>query len=129
MTQSAFFVFMHMGSPGGSDPKSMANIALGGMAGGFNVLATGGRLGFALGWHFGWNISMGNIFGLSTSGIPISGTFVAVAPHPEKEKYHGGVFGPEGGFFAPFGYGLGIVLLLMLYGIPDGNMSPGVSSK
>jgi hypothetical protein len=129
IAESALFVFMHIGSPGGNDIKSMANIALGGMAGGLNVLVTGGRLGFSLGWHFGWNISMGNIFGLSTSGIPISGTFVAVAPHPEKERFHGGVFGPEGGLLAPFGYGLGILLLLMLYGVPDGNLTPAAASR
>ena len=50
------------------------NIFVGGMAGGLNVLLTG-RLGFALGWHFGWNISMGNVFGRSTSGIPISASW------------------------------------------------------
>jgi hypothetical protein len=59
----------------------MLNIFIGGLAGGLNVLCTG-NLGFSLGWHFGWNISMGNVFGLSTSGIPISATFISVLPHP-----------------------------------------------
>lgn len=35
------------------------------------MLFTGGRLGFALGWHFGWNISMGN------AGPPEGGGAVA----------------------------------------------------
>merc|ERR1719213_1019303 len=109
--QSLFFVLMHLPPPGGTRPLSMLNIFIGGMAGGLNVLLTGGRLGFSLGWHFGWNISMGNVFGLSTSGIPISATFVAVAPHPKKQAYHGGVFGPEGGVVAPAAYGLGVLLL------------------
>ncbi|CAE7426039.1 RPS15 [Symbiodinium natans] len=87
--ESVFFVLMHLPSPGGTRPLSMINIFVGGMAGGLNVLLTGGRLGFALGWHFGWNISMGNVFGRSTSGIPISATFISVLPHPEKETYHG----------------------------------------
>eukprot|EP00971_Amphidinium_carterae_P049429 973794-Amphidinium_carterae.1 len=110
---------MHLNSPGGARPQSMVNIFVGGMAGGLNVLLASGQLGFALGWHFGWNISMGNIFGLSTSGIPISATVVAVAPHPEKEALHGGVFGPEGGVVAPAAYSLGIGLALLIYGWPQ----------
>lgn len=117
--QSGFFVMLHLASPGGMRLQSMTNIFVGGMAGGLGVLFTGGRLGFSLGWHFGWNISMGNVFGLSTSGIPISATFVAVAPLPGKAHLHGGVFGPEGGMMAPVSYLLGVVLLGLIYGIPD----------
>lgn len=123
VAESLFFVVMHLQSPGGTEFQSMLNIFIGGMAGGLNVLFTGGRLGFALGWHFGWNISMGNIFGLSTSGIPISATFISVAPHPEKTRLHGGVFGPEGGVVSAFAYGLGIVLLALVYGLPDGTVN------
>merc|ERR1719221_2471236 len=123
--QSAFFVIMHLPSPGGMRWQSMINIFVGGMAGGLNVLFTGGRLGFALGWHFGWNISMGNVFGLSTSGIPISATFISVAPHPEKQALHGGVFGPEGGLVSPVAYFLGIVLLFLIYGMPTGMLELG----
>lgn len=119
VAQSLFFVAMHLASPGGAQTQSMINIFVGGISGGLNVLFTGGRLGFALGWHFGWNITMGNVFGLSTSGIPISGTFVAVAPHPKKEAMHGGVFGPEGGWVSPVAYLLGIVLLVLTYGAPE----------
>jgi len=122
VVESAFFVVMHLQSPGGTELKSMINIFLGGLAGGLNVLFTGGRLGFTLGWHFGWNIAMGNVFGLSTSGIPISATFVSVAPHPEKRRLHGGVFGPEGGFVSPFAYALGIALLWLVYGFPKGGI-------
>eukprot|EP00930_Biecheleria_cincta_P032076 TRINITY_DN22256_c0_g1_i1.p1 TRINITY_DN22256_c0_g1~~TRINITY_DN22256_c0_g1_i1.p1 ORF type:complete len:441 (+),score=88.71 TRINITY_DN22256_c0_g1_i1:28-1323(+) len=124
--QSAFFVAMHLPSPGGTRPLSMLNIFVGGMAGGLNVLFTGGRLGFVLGWHFGWNISMGNIFGRSTSGIPISATFISVAPHPEKEDLHGGVFGPEGGVISPAAYLLGIVFLAWIYGVPDSTASASI---
>ncbi|CAK0794282.1 unnamed protein product [Prorocentrum cordatum] len=88
-----------------------------------NVLLTGGLLGFSLGWHFGWNITMGNVLGLSTSGIPISATFVSVAPHPEKQHLHGGVFGPEGGVVSPAAYLLGVLLLALLYGWPRGDLA------
>ncbi|OLQ06827.1 hypothetical protein AK812_SmicGene9846 [Symbiodinium microadriaticum] len=70
----------------------------------------------------GWNISMGNVFGMSTSGIPISATFISVLPHPEKETYHGGVFGPEGGVVSPAAYSLGVLLLVLIYGLPE-NMA------
>lgn len=125
VVESVFFVAMHLQSPGGHKVQSMLNLFVGGMAGGLNVLFTGGRLGFALGWHFGWNISMGNVFGLSTSGIPISATFISVAPHPEKQHLHGGVFGPEGGVVSPAAYTLGIVLLALIYGMPDGAFLSG----
>ena len=49
----------------------------------------------APGWHFMWNFTMGNLVGLSTSGIPISSTVLAVLPHPHKAHWHGGTFGPE----------------------------------
>ena len=113
--ESLLFSLMHLPSPGGSKLSSLANIFIGGIAGGVNVLLTG-SLGFSLGWHFGWNIFMGNVWGLSTSGIPISATVVSVAPHPEKEARHGGVFGPEGGMMAPIAYAIGIALLYALYG-------------
>ena len=51
--------------------------------------------GYLPGWHFMWNFTMGNLLGLSTSGIPISSTVLAVAPHPHKAHLHGGTFGPE----------------------------------
>lgn len=124
IAQSVFFVLMHLNSPGGSRLLSMLNIFVGGMAGGLNVLCTGGRLGFTLGWHFGWNISMGNVLGLSTSGIPISATFIAVAPHPEKQALHGGVFGPEGGVVSPAAYTLGVLLLFFIYGVPSLGVAP-----
>lgn len=112
--QSMWFVIMHLGSPGGSRWQSMLNIFAGGVAAGLNVLLTGG-LGFVLGWHWAWNLTMGNVFGLSTSGIPVSGTLVEVLPHPRKEHLHGGVFGPEGGAMAAPAYALGVAILAYLY--------------
>lgn len=118
LAQSTYFMIMHLPSPGGSRIQSIANIFLGGLAGGFNAYLTGGRLGLVMGWHFGWNISMGNFFGMSTSGIPISATFISVAPHPKKEALHGGVFGPEGGAVSPFAYILGMIVCALIYGMP-----------
>jgi hypothetical protein len=56
-----------------------------------------------MGWHFGWNIAMGHVHGMSTSGIPMSCAVFNVIPRPAKsfEKLHGGTFGPEQGVLAP----------------------------
>ena len=42
-----------------------------------------------------WNMMMGHVLGLSTSGIPMSAKIVSVVPHPAKAALHGGRFGPE----------------------------------
>ena len=87
----------------------------GGACGALNVFLTGG-LSFAIGWHFGWNLTMGHLLGLSTSGIPMSAKLVSVVPHPSKAALHGGRFGPEQSPLAPLTYLLGCGLLVALYG-------------
>ena len=111
--ESAYFSYMHWGSPG-ITRQGMINLTIGGVAAALNVVLSGG-LGFALGWHFAWNIWMGHLLGLSTSGIPMSATLVEVVPHPTKESLHGGRFGPEGGPLAPIAYGVGVAMLVAFY--------------
>lgn len=111
--QASFFALMHATSPG-ANAIGLFNLVIGGTAGALNVLVTG-SLSFAVGWHFGWNIWMGHLLGLSTSGIPMSAKLVSVLPHPSKAHLHGGRFGPEQSPLAPLAYGLGIILLIMCY--------------
>ena len=59
---------------------------------------------------------MGNVFGRSTSGIPISASVLSVAPHPSKSRQHGGAFGPEGGLLAIPAYLVGVLVLYGIYG-------------
>ena len=99
----------------GASRLGLLNLMVGGVAGAMNVWLSGG-IAFALGWHFGWNIWMGHLLGLSTSGIPMSAKLVAVVPHPEKSALHGGRFGPEQSPLAPFAYLLGIGMLIWFYG-------------
>lgn len=94
---------------------SLINLFVGGAVAALNVLLTGG-LSFALGWHFGWNLTMGHLLGMSTSGIPMSAKYVSVVPHPLKAKLHGGEFGPENGPLAPLAYLLGFAMLVSFYG-------------
>ena len=113
--ESLLFAALHLSSPGAS-ALSLINLTIGGAAAAANVLLSGG-LGFALGWHFGWNIVMGNVLGRSTSGIPVSATVIVTVPHPALEALHGGANGPEGGPLAPLAYLLGLALLAALYGL------------
>ncbi|CAK9106641.1 unnamed protein product [Durusdinium trenchii] len=54
-------------------------------------------------------------------GIGLWATFISVVPHPQKENYHGGVFGPEGGVISPAAYLLG--RLVLIYGFPDTSVT------
>ena len=112
--QASLFALYHVGSPGATR-VGLFNLVVGGICAALNVFLTGG-LSFALGWHFGWNITMGHVLGLSTSGIPMSAKLVSVIPHPQKAHLHGGRFGPEQSPLAVPTYLLGVVMLLMLYG-------------
>ena len=106
--QSTLFALMHVHSPG-STMISLVNLFIGGAAAALNVIASGG-VWLGIGWHFGWNITMGHILGRTTSGIPMSCALVSVVPRPALPgkasyvKYHGGTFGPEMGVLAPLAY-------------------------
>ena len=112
--QSLLFAAAHAASPGAS-AVGLFNLTVGGVAGALNVVLTG-NLVFALGWHFSWNMMMGHVLGLSTSGIPMSAKIVSIVPHPAKAALHGGRFGPEQSPLAPLAYALGVVMLAAFYG-------------
>uniref|UniRef100_A0A7S4ID27 Uncharacterized protein n=1 Tax=Odontella aurita TaxID=265563 RepID=A0A7S4ID27_9STRA len=113
--QAGMFALLHLGSPGAS-LVGLVNLVVGGSAAALNVVLSGG-LSFPLGWHFGWNIFMGHLLGMSTSGIPMSAKLISVLPHPAKSHLHGGKFGPEQSPLAPVAYLLGCACLVALYGM------------
>lgn len=115
VAESLLFAAMHSSSPG-SSAIGLLNLTIGGMAAALNVVLSGG-LSFSLGWHFSWNIFMGHLLGLSTSGIPMSSKLICVVPHPEKARLHGGTFGPEQSVLAPAAYLLGCAMLFGFYGL------------
>jgi len=112
--QASLFALYHAGSPGATR-VGLLNLLVGGCCAALNVVLSGG-LSFALGWHFGWNIMMGHLLGLSTSGIPMSAKLISVVPHPRKAHLHGGRFGPEQSTLAVAAYLCGVVLLVAIYG-------------
>lgn len=113
--QAVWFASLHAGSSGATY-LGLINLVVGGTAAAVNVVISGG-LWFPLGWHFGWNIWMGHLLGLSTSGIPMSAKIVSIVPHPQKERWHGGRFGPEQSPLTSAVYLLGLALLLLIYGM------------
>ena len=119
--QASWFALAHRGSPG-VNRIGLTNLVIGGTAAALNVLVSG-SLSFNLGWHFGWNIWMGHLLGLSTSGIPMSAKLVSILPHPSKANLHGGRFGPEQSPLAPIAYALGLIALFAIYDTPVGLTS------
>lgn len=117
LLQSTLFSLLHFHSPG-STATSLINLFVGGIAASFNVLAANGSLYLGIGWHFGWNITMGHVLGRSTSGIPMSCAAVEVVPNPkeEMEKWHGGMFGMEQGRLVSGAYMAGMGLVFWVYG-------------
>ncbi|KAL7473017.1 hypothetical protein ACHAXS_013406 [Conticribra weissflogii] len=117
LLQSTLFSLLHFHSPG-STAISLINLFFGGIAASFNVLAANGSLYLGIGWHFGWNITMGHILGRSTSGIPMSCAVVEVIPNPNEgmEKWHGGMFGMEQGRLISGAYLAGMGLVYWVYG-------------
>lgn len=112
--QAGIFALMHFGSPGASR-VGLINLVVGGTAAALNVFLSGG-LSFSLGWHFGWNMMMGHVLGLSTSGIPMSAKLVSIVPHPSKAALHGGKFGPEQSPLGALAYLFGCLALVYIYG-------------
>ncbi len=55
------------------------------------------RMGFpaAVGWHFGWNVALGGLFGVPVSGVTFPALLRVTATAPTC--WSGGAFGPEGG--------------------------------
>mmetsp|Transcript_3561 Transcript_3561/g.7631 ORF Transcript_3561/g.7631 Transcript_3561/m.7631 type:complete len:518 (-) Transcript_3561:216-1769(-) len=117
LLQSTLFSLLHFHSPG-STATSLINLFVGGIAASFNVLAANGSLYLGIGWHFGWNITMGHVLGRSTSGIPMSCAVVEVIPNPKEgmEKWHGGMFGMEQGSLVSGAYLAGMGLVFWVYG-------------
>ena len=114
LAQTLLFAALHLTSPG-VDMIGLTNLCLGGGVAALNAALTG-SLAYTMGWHLAWNFTMGNIVGLSTSGIPISATVLSFAPDPRKPRMHGGTFGPEQGVLSPLAYLLSAVMVCTLYG-------------
>ena len=128
LLQSLLFAFMHYGSSSnGATYVGLVNLVVGGIASSINVFVTG-NIYFSLGWHFGWNITMGHLLGLSTSGIPMSAKLVSIIPHPHKQHLHGGKFGPEQSLLAPLAYILGCIGLFILYYSNNNNTTTSANT-
>jgi membrane protease YdiL (CAAX protease family) len=99
---SALFAALHLANPGAN-----AIAALG-------VFVPGVVLAFArfrsaalwvpIGWHIGWNLGQGWLFGCAVSGMPAAASPVVVARFDGPAAAVGGTFGPESGLIAVGSY-------------------------
>ncbi|GAA1061964.1 CPBP family intramembrane glutamic endopeptidase [Agromyces bracchium] len=80
------------------DPLPFATILLWALFASFVVLRLG-SLWLVIGIHTGWNFAMGNLYGISVSGLPAhSNSFTYLAPTPGAPDWlTGGEFGTEAG--------------------------------
>ena len=106
---SVLFALAHSSNP---------NVSL---AGEINILWLGavlalpflitGSMAISIGLHIGWNFSVGGIFGLPVSGLPMDGSLMKVE-QTGPEVWTGGSFGPEGGWLVTLaGFVLAAVLI------------------
>lgn len=85
---------LHVANPDFT-PISLAGLFLLGVALASAYLATD-SLWMPIGLHFGWNFTMGPVFGLNVSGLRTEGLLHPNAL-PDRLLWTGGDFGPEGG--------------------------------
>jgi membrane protease YdiL (CAAX protease family) len=92
---SLFFALLHLSNPH-VDFLSLLNLALFGFFAAIYTLYDGGLWGvFAI--HAIWNWAQGNLYGLSVSGLEISGGILLDLVENGPDWLTGGFFGPEGG--------------------------------
>ncbi|MFB6074109.1 MAG: lysostaphin resistance A-like protein [Haloarculaceae archaeon] len=102
-----------------------------------------GRLGLAIGFHLGWNVGLGAVFGAPVSGFPTPASLVSVS-FTGPVLVTGGAFGPEGGLLGLLGfvlagagavwwirraYGPGVAASVTRPALRTGSRSEGESSR
>jgi hypothetical protein len=102
------FGLLHGASPG-STWLAIANLTLLGALFALPMIVTG-RLAASIGLHWGWNVTMNNLFGLPNGGR-LSRATVTTLQDAGPDVWTGGAFGPEGGLVgtAAIAAGFGIV--------------------
>jgi len=91
---SVIFALMHGVNPG-TDVFSLVNTTLIAVLLAVLYFRTG-SLWMPIGFHFAWNFSLGYIYSLPVSGIPLHGILNVVEAEPGS-RITGGTYGPEAG--------------------------------
>ena len=117
VVSSVAFSLLHLGNEGfGIIP--FINIVLVGIFLGVYVFKRGSLWG-ACAIHSMWNFALGNIFGISVSGMSTMPSVFAVTSKPELSILNGGDFGLEGGICVTLVLLVSIALILLVKQKPD----------
>jgi membrane protease YdiL (CAAX protease family) len=108
LINSILFALLHIANPNIlQNPLPLINIFLAGILFGVAREATGG-LWLPIGMHFTWNLFMGNVYGISVSGMDLGGSIISSQPSGNP-IISGGDFGLEGSIVT--------TILLVLYSL------------
>lgn len=108
LINSVLFALLHIANPNIlQSPLPLINIFLAGILFGVAREATGG-LWLPIGMHFTWNLFMGNVYGISVSGMDLGGSIIKSQPLGNP-LISGGDFGLEGSIVT--------TILLVLYSL------------
>ena len=112
VASAIFFSLMHNANP---DITFLGffNIFLFGLLLGLLTFRTG-NLFMACALHGVWNFMIGNVYGLSVSGLGHGASILAGAALPDRTLTNGGAFGPEGGAVVTVILLLAMAILLLV---------------
>ncbi|MDS0284451.1 CPBP family intramembrane glutamic endopeptidase [Haloarcula onubensis] len=119
LVSSLLFGVIHL-SNGGASLVSVSVIGFIALTVAASYVLTG-RLGFAIGFHAGWNIAMGVLFGQPVSGITVPARVLAVDV-TGPSLWTGGAFGPEAGLLGVAAGFLGLLGVLVYTRVVEGNL-------
>lgn len=119
----AVFAVGHGFSPGAVQLMPMINLFLAHMIFALAYLRTR-SLWLPIGLHLGWNITQGNLLGMSVSGNPQQTSFLQT--ELQQNFWTGGAFGPEGGLVVTL---LALVVLVCMWlWMPQRSPTPDLLS-
>lgn len=114
VASAIFFSLMHNANPGITF-LGFVNIFLFGLFLGLLIFRTG-NLFMACALHGMWNFAVGNLFGMSVSGLGHGSSLLVTTYDPDRVLTNGGAFGPEGGAVVTVVLLLALAVLLLIPG-------------
>ncbi len=117
---SAVFALLHLPNPS-AGPMAALGVFVPGVVLAIARLRTG-ALWIPIGWHLGWNLSQGWLFGCAVSGTPPARAPLLVTRFDGPPLFVGGAFGPESGLLA---VGADLVTLAVFVALVRGPGSRG----
>lgn len=111
VVSSSVFGVLHALNPDATF-VSTTSLAIGGLMLGLGYVLTG-ELAVPIGWHAGWNIAQGYVFGFPISGIEPVGATVLSVNDTGPALWTGGAFGPEAGIVGLAAYTASLLSIVL----------------